>query len=142
MFSEKDGVFPIDLVHYVIEVKSRLDAASIRDAISKSKAILELSGPCPHRSLFGYESDTTSSESEFSRIEGFQKDSMTPAVNVYCSVGKGYTYHQDGVWKRFPAVDKRAEVIGFLIGILNTLMNPTIRFRDCPPGKYLAWWDD
>jgi hypothetical protein len=142
MFDEKTGVFPIDSVYYAIEVKSTIDATEIRDAITKGELLRTLAGPTVNFILFGFATDVKTKESDLLRIQQYQTEYSFPPVNIYCTVDNGYCYHDRTKWYVFNAIERRAGIVGLLIGIVNTLVNTGIRSLDVNPGKYLAWWEN
>ncbi|MDV6348195.1 DUF6602 domain-containing protein [Nitrosomonas sp. Is35] len=141
LFDEKTGIFPIDCVYYAIEVKSTVTLKEVRDAIKKGESIRSLNGPPIHHVLFGFRTNLKKEkEKALLRIQESQKEYEFPPVNIYCVVDAGYCYYEKE-WKVFVSTDRRAEVIGLLIGIVNTLVKTGIRSPDFNPGNYLAWWE-
>ncbi len=59
LYDEKTGVFPIEIVHYVIEVKSKATNSEVNDAIEKGKKLRQLRGNQPHSAFFAFSSDLT-----------------------------------------------------------------------------------
>ena len=141
MFDEKTGIFPMESVYYAIEVKSTINATEIRDAITKAEILRSMTGGPINFVLFGFDTDVKSKESDLSRVQEYQAGNPFPYVNIYCSVGNGYCYHDRTKWHIFDATIRRAEVIGLLIGIMNTLVNTGVRAKNVDPGNYLAWWE-
>lgn len=143
MFDESSGVFPVESVLYAIEVKTTVNNEEISDAIEKAEAIHQLGGNV-RCVLFGFKSNVTTPESDLSRFTSSQPESQDVHLGIYCCVGNGYCYFDYGVrkWQVKTPIDKRAEVIGFLIGLINT--QTTFRDTDTSvwPGSYLAWWTE
>lgn len=140
MFDKNKGVFPIDSVYYTIEVKSTVNATALRDSVEKAKLLRSLSGQQPHFVLFGFKTDMTTPGADLERVSKYQSDFEKPPLNIYCNVGQGYCYYNDLKWDTFPDCERHAEVIGLIIGIVNTLVNAGIKAKDTNPGAYLAWW--
>jgi len=140
MFDETKGIFPIDSVYYAIEVKSTVNANELRDAILKAELMRSLSGAPIHFVLFGFKTDVKTKESDMARIQEYQANNPLPYVNIYCTVDSGYCYHDGNKWHVFKATERRAEIIGLLLGIINTLVNVGVRSKDVNPGVYLCWW--
>lgn len=140
LFDEKTGIFPIDCVYYAIEVKSTVTASELRDAIEKGKTIRSLIGPPVNHVLFGFRTDVKDKRTDLLRIQKYQTEYPFPPINIYCVVDSGYCFYYKNTWKIFGSTERRAEVIGLLIGIVNTLVSKGIRSPDFDPGKYLAWW--
>ena len=139
MYDEALGVFPIDSVRYAVEVKSTLTASTVDNAIANATHLRTLEGPQPAYVLFGFASDADLPATDLERIRARQ--GAPPAVNVYCSVGRGYCYWDEALnqWTPAECVQRHAEVIGLLIGIVNTLVNPSP--QTVAPGRYLGWWE-
>lgn len=140
LFDEKTGIFPIDSVYYAIEVKSTVTATEVRNAIAKGQSLRSLIGPPVNHVLFGFRTDVTDKETDILRIQKYQSEHQIPPVNIYCAVDTGYCYYDKNKWNVFGSTERRAEVIGLLIGIVNTLVKTSIRSSDFDPGNYLAWW--
>ncbi len=85
LYDEKEGVFPVETVHYSIEIKSRLTAAELVDSVKNGIRLRSLfQGHFPHSAIFAFESDLTSS-TEAERIIQTQNEHSPPLpVNVFC----------------------------------------------------------
>jgi len=141
LFDEITGIFPVESVTYAIEVKTTVTATEIHDAINKARALrLLLGGNQVRFVLFAFNSDVTTPEADLKRIQSYQAGDLFPPVNVYCSVGMGYCYHDQTKWVVASRTAGRAEVVGLLIGISNTLVCSGNRMTNDLPGMYLAWW--
>jgi hypothetical protein len=140
MFNEQTGVFPIDSVFYSIEVKSTSSATAVRDSIEKGRSLRALEGPHVHHALFSFKTDLATPEAEIQRFQTAQVDTIPPLVNICCTAGAGYTRWTDQGWGTHMSTERHAEVIGFIIGIVNTLVTTANRPVAANPGDYLAWW--
>jgi hypothetical protein len=142
LFDEATGVFPVESVIYAIEVKTTVTATQIRDAVRKAESLGLLFGGRQVRFvLFGFSSDVTTSKADLDRIQAFQSERPQPRVGIYCCVGMGYCYHDLTKWVVNSRTDGRAEVVGLLIGIMNSLVSDGFRPTTDLPGMYLAWWE-
>lgn len=156
LYSERDGVFPIEACFYAIEVKSVVTAQEIDDTIRKMRQLRTLkyrSGeyengrPLDHQlhpvvpTLFGFESDVSGSKSEWTRyIERDEEWKTNPAVRAICVLGKGYwryTGPPDN-WRFHEPTTKHDEVIDFLSGIANTLPDALVSRGRPRLGNYLV----
>ncbi len=137
MYDELLGVFPIECVYYTIEVKTRLTAGELDDAIKKGERLRSLVGPQPHSALFAFASDLAASR-DSDRVIQRQKELVVPLpVNVFCVAGKEYGFWQDGVWKLWPTSGQPEPTMGFVVGILNTLVKAASKQRSIlDPGWY------
>jgi len=146
LFSVNTGLFPVEGALYTIEVKSRLTAAGVQEAIANARSIRGLpmlnsehysvregkGNPAriltdtayPVAALFAFGSDLTKDgKSELERYREYdsQADSE-PAIGVICVVGKGYWYAKHGGgWRYMPPSTELGEVMMFLAGTTNTL---------------------
>lgn len=111
LYDEKTGLFPIESCLYSIEVKSKLNATNLKEAIDKAVSVHSLpvlqsehwtgttivkSGtPLPVNTLFAFSSDLTNGgKSEIERYRELDKNANTkPAFQAICVIGKGYWYH-------------------------------------------------
>lgn len=140
LYSERDGLFPIEACFYSIEVKSSITAKEVKDAVQKGQRILELRSATEvadydpgtlvvHKSvllaLCGFGSDLK--ESGMTEIERYAKYdpnwNTNPILRVICVAGRGYWYFRfdDSRWMFHPATESYDEVIDFVGGICNSL---------------------
>lgn len=150
------GLYPIEGVRYVFEIKTTLSATELKDSLKKFKSIGKLSSRPqknidgtienigqPTNALFAFDSDLSSSE-----IERYLKyDSRTPPIcTAICVLGKGY-WAFGGVkdlWYGFEAKEhptKYAEFCSFITGFMNTLALEEYRIPPFLPGVYVNVWD-
>jgi hypothetical protein len=131
LYSERDGIFPVEACFYSIEIK---------DAIRKGQEILGLNYEIPEPdlapgievvskpvllSLFGFNSDLTNSGiTEIERYAKYDPNwNINPVLRVICVVGKGYWYFRFAVscWVIHPTTEAHDEVVDFVGGISNSL---------------------
>lgn len=152
LWSDRDGVFPIESCLYAIEVKSRLTSAGVQDSLRKAQQALLLKER--HRSsgyelrktdlmfaTFAFDSDKSDITAEIQRYCDLDPVGLTnPAVNVICTAGCGYAYFDAiyGGWKAGHATEDHDEVIAFVAGLANTLLAVSdIRKQGLGLGPYL-----
>lgn len=139
LYSEKEGVFPIHGVSYAFEIKSISSKQNIEDAYEKANSIRDLDGPQPHFVFFAYDSDVKSSQAESDRILRLLpvKD---PKIDIVCIVKKLYAYwHASTSWKIFRDSEDHNEIIGMIIGIINSLCKYKNGEHIFIPGQYLGF---
>jgi len=155
LYSSRDGIFPAEACFLALEVKSRLTATELDDAINKAKRLRELSytpgihslvhQPLAHNltpvisALFAFESDLTG-KSELERYAERDQDWMqNPLIRAFCIVGRGYFWFspEQKAWIVHPATDDAEEVLEFLALASNTCVY-SLEQRGRPRlGKYL-----
>ncbi|RKP46858.1 DUF6602 domain-containing protein [Trinickia fusca] len=149
-FSGQLGLFPVECVRYVFEVKSTLTATEIRDANKKFRAIAGLKsypkreadgsitcGSMPATVLLAFSSDIAGDELE--RYLKYTEDHFPPCV-VLCVLGKGYWFFADGKWhgaQVVPNMPPYAEFALFITGLMNTLSSEECTIRPFNPGPYV-----
>ncbi len=138
---------------YAVEVKSKLTAVNLSDAIENARSTRALehvntfhySGtksektgmPAPNNVLFAFDSD----------LEGHMKTELdryleldhaeSPAITVLCVVGKGYWAVTSKGWRYYKPSEQFGEVLGFLAGVSNTIPK-LLSAKGCPQfGSYL-----
>lgn len=152
MYSDRDGLYPIESAYYAFEVKSQCSAAAVRDAIEKTRQIIALDHSSKSRYqgnkspagsvLLAFGSDLTGEArtelARYQEIDPAWRDD--PVVKVICIVGRGYWYFspQRG-WMYQRATQSFAEVLILLAQVVNTLANdPIVSDRPAPRfGDYL-----
>lgn len=151
MYSERDGIFPIEACFYAIEVKSKATASEIQDAIKKGKKILSLNYPKPSGEpknlsvvlpvFFAFGSDLLDfGLSELERYAKYDPEwEIDPILRVICIIGKGYWYYNYNYkrWVSYPSTTMHDEVIAFISGVVNTLAEANTQKRLAHLGKYL-----
>ena len=136
LYDEKLGVFPIETIYYVIEIKTTLTKSEFDKSIRNGQKLRSLRGPQPHSALFAFNSDLKNSKDSDRFIQA-QKDMLVPLpINIFCVVGREYGFW-DHVWKVFPDTDNNDVIVGFLVGIINTLVKAIhLRQPSLDPGWY------
>ena len=151
MYSDRDGIFPIESSYYSIEVKSRLTAAEVQKAYKKGKQLISLYKQAnqPKKKnaiptvlvLFAFGTDLIESSSELERYARYDLDWNTdPVLKAICVIGRGYWYHRAGEnrWAFHPPTPEHDEVIDIVSGITNTLLKQLPFQRIQPLGYYLS----
>jgi hypothetical protein len=149
LYSERDGVFPMESSLYTIEVKTEANSTNIVDTINKLKSLLKLQYN-PHfvidshfenvNCFFATKSDLTSGpQNELERFRKLDENFETnPLVTVICIIGRGYWYiNQDKKWVFVSASEDYNELIGFISGINNTLSMSVVSRLPAKLGFYL-----
>lgn len=154
LLSPELGLFPVECVKYVFEVKTTITAEAIRDANRKFRSVLGLStfpqkqpdgsikrGELPVPVLFGFSSDLVGSEIE--RYLKHTPDEAPPAT-VICILGKSYWFYSGADRKWFGADVHDAddavggEFAGFISGFMNSLAREETTIRAFQPGSYVG----
>jgi hypothetical protein len=152
LISRDLGLFPVECVRYVFEIKSTLTATEVKDANKKFRSVRDLRsfprtssdgkkthGALPTTVLLAFESDITGSE-----IERYVKHTVdeTPPCTVLCVLGKGYWFY-DGASKKWYGEEttnldaKNIEFCMFIAGFMNTLAAEETSIRPFIPGVYV-----
>jgi len=136
LFEGKVGLFPIESVLYIIEVKTTLTADELRkahQAAQKLKEFCFLPGikdehgnerhhniERPRCVVFGLTSDLKiGGKSEAQRYKEIYKNEF-PDIRAICVAGKEYWYEANGSWIRLHQQKDYDEVLSFMGGIMNT----------------------
>lgn len=152
LYSDRDGIFPVESCYYAIEVKSQLTAANIRDALEKGRALLQLNWTgkqptdFPNRApvvlvLVAFDSDLAESSSEIERYTQYDPTwDRDPVIKALCVVGRGYWYHKqsDNGWVGCGPTTEHDEVIDLVSGIVNTILKSPPSQRAALLGHYLS----
>lgn len=151
MWSGRDGVFPIEACRYAIEVKSCLRSHMIKDIYASAKQLLKLKerrrslGPLLIQTqipiaLFAFKSDVKGMLKELDRLWKLNKGGeANKSINVLCIASNGYAVFDEQIndWAGDEASDNYSHIIGFLIGIVNTLLAGGSSQNDMAYGPYL-----
>lgn len=121
LFDDKNGVFPIEAVSYAIEIKSKLTATECRSSIQKDIQLRALSGPPPLSALFAFASDLTAGLDSNRFMEAQEAFSVPLPIDIFWIAGREYGFFKNG-WKVLPPQDGNAEIVSFLVGIMNTMV--------------------
>ena len=131
------GLFPIESVYYAIEIKSCLTSAELDKSIENGRLLRLLNGAQPHSTIFAFSTDLKT-EKESTRLISKEKDLLVPLpVNILCVVGREYIFWADGQWMLFDNTENNNEVVGFVVGVLNTIYQNQYRNVNSVPGIYL-----
>ncbi|MGN8144133.1 DUF6602 domain-containing protein [Pseudomonas sp. 22105] len=146
------GLYPVECVRYVFEIKSTLNAREIKDANKKFRSVSKLlsfpktgqdssvkGGPLPTTVLLAFSTDITSSE-----IERYKKHTADehPPCTVLCVLGKGYWFY-DAATKSWYGLESNNnyppffEFSMFITGLMNTLSGEETSIRPFNPGSYI-----
>ncbi|MHB9133322.1 MAG: DUF6602 domain-containing protein [Armatimonadota bacterium] len=124
LFDDSQGLFPVDSVFAVIEVKSKLDAAELRKSYAAAKRLYEMkhihNGISTLTAIFAFSSNMKKGN-ELQRYQRYGDDNpTTSAVRSICVVGKGYWYATGDSWEPFPWVSQAdyGYIVAFLLGIV------------------------
>ena len=138
LYSDDNGIYPIDSCYYFFEIKSVATSTTIKDGIRKADKIRSMrylanyDGPIkghPIKVFFAYESDSDEID-ELSRFEKNEDDfNLNPKFDIICIANKGYwvfnrknfSDHIETEWMFFPADGESYEILGLLAGIINTI---------------------
>lgn len=155
LYSERDGIFPVEACFLALEVKSRLTSQEVSDAVSKAKVIRTLkyqSGsydenhqPIPSvmtptiSALFAFESDI-SGKTELERYSERDPEwNINPLIRAICVAGRGYWWFslEKQCWYEHPPTENGEEVLEFLAIAANTMIYSIGRRGHPRLGKYL-----
>jgi hypothetical protein len=145
------GLFPIESVRYVFEIKSKITAAEIKDSNKKFRSVAALnrnpnvndrtgqSGNAITTVLFAFASDIASAE-----LERYPKhtDDEYPPCTVLCVLGKGYWFY-DFRKKSWFGDEAHAgsppftEFCTFIAGLMNSLAAEEMSLFSFSPGRYV-----
>jgi hypothetical protein len=138
LYSESDGIFPVDAVLFAIEVKSTLRAKELREAYENATSLWGLrysTGGYLERdgrrevtisplipALFAFATDlAVGGKSEFERYcELDVEAALRPTISMICVVGRGFWWYKygngvvPGRWIFHPPTDGLDEVIDFM----------------------------
>ncbi len=127
LLDETNGIFPIESALYVIEVKSSLNLAQLREVHDKAKG-LELLRHVPGEGapehvipcLFAFNSDLgRDSRTEIERYKEVL-DGTVPSIRSLCVVDRGYWFFANAQWHSVASSPDHDEVVFFLADILAT----------------------
>ena len=144
------GFFPVECCKYAFEIKSKITATQLKDALKKAYSITKLKafpndteeeltyGAIPRVVLFAFDTDLKGCE-----IERYLKydPNTTPLITVIVILGKGYWYWGGkGEWLGFlsDSNEPYEEFACFMAGLTNTLAAEELKFKHFSPGKYIG----
>lgn len=145
------GLYPVECVRYVFEIKTKLTAAEIKDANKKFRSVSLLTsfpkeqpdgtiegGRLPATVLLAFGSDIKGSE-----VERYMKhtEGVSPCTAI-CVLGKGYWVHDyaSKSWYGYesqPDHPPYTEFCHFITGFMNTLAAEETSMRPFSPGAYV-----
>lgn len=152
LLSKDLGLFPVECVRYVFEIKSRLSATEVKDANKKFRSMCALKsfprkgvdgnmtyGALPTTVLLAFDSDISGSE-----VERYMKHTGddSPPCTVLCVLGKGYWFY-DYRSKKWYGKDttesdvENFEFCMFITGFMNSLAAEETAMRPFYPGAYV-----
>lgn len=150
-FSKELGLYPVESVRYVFEVKSKLNSTQIKDSLKKFESIRALKsfprqqkdgsishGDLPTNVLFAFGSDISGSEIDrFLKYDTYEY----PATVVLVVLGKGYWFYRatEKKWFGTDTSEKNdlSEFVFFMTGFMNTLSQEESTMRGFSPGGYV-----
>jgi hypothetical protein len=125
------GIFPVESVLFVIEVKSILDVTALRAADESARALCGFKYSPPHGGfpeghqveaviphLVAFSSDL-SGPSETGRYDSMLNQ-RAPGLLGLCVVGKGFWFRADNKWNSWPMHHAGDELLNMTIGMVNT----------------------
>lgn len=150
LYDQSTGIFPVESVLYVIEVKSKVTAQEWKSSHSNASALAKfpllgtdgkavISAPATRFLLFALATDlsgTGKAETDrYNEIRGTDP----PYIGAVCVAEVGYWWFEGDMWKVWPEKAQLSEVVGALAGIMNTLpqVYETRRAMRPPLGTYL-----
>jgi Domain of unknown function (DUF6602) len=153
MWSEREGMFPIEACMYAIEVKSKLTSTTLKDTLKKAKILLNLKER--RRSmrglaikttipvtLFAFDSDVNGMSKEMDRYFRYDSNGETnPLVNVICIAKNGYAAFgplTGNEWCGDNSEEDQRHIISFIMGVVNTLLFMPSNHNDLAIGPYLG----
>jgi hypothetical protein len=153
MYSDRDGIYPVESTYYAFEIKSEASASTLGDAIGKARQIITLD----HSRKEGYRGNKSPAVSVFfafgsdlslegkaeldryKELDSAWKDD--PVIKVMCVVDRGYWYfsEKEHRWFYQPTTSTFDEVLILVSHIVNTLVRrPLVSDRPAPLfGDYL-----
>jgi hypothetical protein len=160
LFEECTGLFPIESVLYVIEIKSKLDAGELSDSHDAAMNFLTLDLapgrydpkgiPVHHLvtkpiyAIFAFGTDLSGDgKTEVERYtELLARDQRAqpadgPPIRVICVVDRGYWYWLTDHWETWKPSYELEEVLGFVSGVMNTYKSVAATRLDPRLGRYL-----
>ena len=152
LVSKDLGLYPIECVRYVFEVKSTLTAAEVKDANKKFQSVSRLvsfpkkqpdgslkGSGLPSTVLLAFGSDISGSE-----LDRYRKhtESEHPPCTVLCVLGKGYWFYDANTksWYGQEASTEWSpytESCMFITGFMNTLAAEETSMKPFQPGAYV-----
>jgi hypothetical protein len=133
-FEGEIGMFPVESVLFVLEVKSCLTATDLKTANDSAVGLLRLKHAAPFGRdweagdrvegcipvLFAFDSDLTAvGTTEVERYDGIRDVSREPSIRGICVADRGsWSWDKTG-WRPWPSGPSGSEILGMLVGITN-----------------------
>lgn len=135
LFEEVYGVFPIESVLFVVEIKSILTSGELRKSHESANKLKELrlakgldTSPVvransrveSHKScLLAFDSDLTQDgKSEIERYDDIRMGAI-PAISSLCIINRGYWSWKNNQWEKWSTQKPAEELIHFVTDIMN-----------------------
>lgn len=152
LISRDLGLYPVECVRYVFEIKATLTATEVKDANKKFQSVSRLTsfpkkqpdgsvkgGGLPSAVLLAFGSDISGSE-----LDRYRKhtEGEHPPCTALCVLGKGYWFY-DANTKSWYGQEASAswppftEFCMFITGFMNTLAAEETSMRPFSPGAYV-----
>lgn len=151
------GIYPVESALYMIEVKSRVTSAEVRDFLKKANSVRRLQYMTEYRTrfastydrvtpcLFGFSSDLVGDQA--AELQRLLEERIAPSdvLPVACVVGRGYwfyshrPFHAIGGpgWVRMRGQDAVDEILAWIAGVANSIPQKSAQRRGLPFGNYL-----
>jgi hypothetical protein len=129
------GIFPVESVLFVVEVKSHLSATDVRNANEAAEGLSKLTHSPPLGQdawtagdhvegcipvLFAFNSDLTEhGRTEVERYDSLRDISREPSIRGICVAGKGNWIWKESAWRMWPSRTTGDEILGLLVAITN-----------------------
>jgi hypothetical protein len=131
LFSERDGLFPVEACLYAIEVKSLLELRHLSETVDKFRRLQQLRRlpntnqhePVGTILAFG-DRIATDRDAILQRYDSIDSQSP-PLVKVGCIGGRSYWYFSstENSWRVFDDDQDHSAVVRFVGGLANTITN-------------------
>ena len=145
LFEETTGIFPVESVLAMVEVKTTLTAGELRSTYNNAKTIQHytyLSGdrikdgekPIPHMvknaisTIFALNSDlAVEGKTELERLTALNAGN-DPPIRAICVSGRGYWFYTDE-WRHISANEEHQETMSFIVGLIDMLSEVALTRR-------------
>jgi hypothetical protein len=150
LYDEKTGLFPIESCLYAIEIKSRITASEVKDAIAKGEHLRSLKyiherygqliAPVIP-AIYAFDTDLViGGKTEIDRYQEYDTLCFeNPVIPVICVAGRGYWWFKniEKKWIFHPPSSDFDEIVDFLGGVVNTIPDIITARRNPGLGWYL-----
>lgn len=156
LYSERDGIYPMEACYYSLEIKSKLTAAEVKDAYRKGVKLVKLLMKNTNQdyssnsafnlpvllTLFAFDSDLNGDKkTELERYAEIDPDWLQkPIYRAICVIGKGYWYYcsEPKQWVFLSSSENFDEVVDLVGGISNTVSKANLAPRIGSIGQYIS----